>query len=259
MSDTSQWYYTDKTGQQAGPISTAELQKLASSKTIPSTSLVWKNGMPDWKPLSQVQELMVSESSPVSSRPAPEESVSTVTDPVAEEASSASINPYEAPTVSSEEQQFSYETARYGGVGRLAYFLYSILASIALEGGKFALGLTPGGESAGQETGILIFGLVSIVISIALMFARFKNIGMSRWWAFGFLVPILNIFVSIWLISRQEGWVESRQLDTAGKVIAWICWGLIAIIIIAVVGMVFFAYQAASAPQTSMLSHLFSF
>ena len=45
------WYYAHN-GQQQGPVSEAELTQLAQSGTISGTSLVWKEGLPDWQPLS---------------------------------------------------------------------------------------------------------------------------------------------------------------------------------------------------------------
>ncbi len=45
------WYYAHN-GQQQGPVSEAEIVKLFQAGTISPTSLVWKDGLPDWQPLS---------------------------------------------------------------------------------------------------------------------------------------------------------------------------------------------------------------
>jgi hypothetical protein len=51
-----QWYYS-KNGTQLGPVAQGELiSKLASGEVSP-TDLVWKDGMGDWIPASQVAEL----------------------------------------------------------------------------------------------------------------------------------------------------------------------------------------------------------
>jgi hypothetical protein len=262
MNNAPQWHYTNKTGQQAGPIPTEELIELISNKTIPTTSMAWKEGMPAWKPVNQIEDLEAALSkatmpAQVSSAPpaSPGQSLQTSSDQSS--VPEPSINPYEAPTIPSPEEYYSYETASYGGIGRLAYFLISIMASIAIVGGKFAMGVSDFAKDspAVQDAPPIVLGLgiLSIFISFYLMFARFKNIGMSRWWTLGLIVPILNIFVSIWLVSRQEGWIETQRLDTAGKVIAWLCWGLIILTIIAVVAIAVFAFQTTSPPQTSML------
>lgn len=51
-----QWYYS-KNGTQLGPVAEAELMaKLASREVLP-TDLVWKDGMGNWLPVSNVPEL----------------------------------------------------------------------------------------------------------------------------------------------------------------------------------------------------------
>ena len=49
------WYYS-KQGTQLGPISEEELSAKAKSGEVAGSDLIWKEGMPDWKPLSQVSE-----------------------------------------------------------------------------------------------------------------------------------------------------------------------------------------------------------
>ena len=46
------WYYA-KDGQQIGPIEPAELANLVSSGLIQGSTLVWKEGMPQWIPYQQ--------------------------------------------------------------------------------------------------------------------------------------------------------------------------------------------------------------
>lgn len=48
------WFYSDN-GQQKGPISDMELTTLVRGGTIPTNALVWREGLPDWQPLSQVR------------------------------------------------------------------------------------------------------------------------------------------------------------------------------------------------------------
>ena len=49
------WYYS-KNGMQLGPLSTEELSGKARGGEVSPSDLVWKEGMPDWKPLAQVPE-----------------------------------------------------------------------------------------------------------------------------------------------------------------------------------------------------------
>ncbi|GEM_PF-919919 len=249
MSNSQQWHYTDQSGQQAGPIPTDELLQLIASKSVPLTAMAWKEGMANWKPVSQIEELQAGTSTPPPSpdpvpNPAPTQAPGNIQEP-----NQNPINPYETPQVPTDEE--FYAAAReqpngYGGIGRLAYFLLSIGHSIAIQFIAFVLNFSSFTES--NEPSLLIaFGLltVSTVISFYLLFSRFKNIGMSRWWTLGLVVPILNIFVSIWLISRQEGWVETRKLDGPGKIVAWIFGILITLIVtLTLISVLFFASSA---------------
>lgn len=49
------WYYS-KNGTQLGPVPEEELLAKVSSGEVAARDLVWKEGMPDWKPLAQVEE-----------------------------------------------------------------------------------------------------------------------------------------------------------------------------------------------------------
>lgn len=67
-----QWYYS-KNGTQLGPVSQADLISKLTSGEVSSSDLVWKDGMGDWIPASQVSELAVlrqSAPAPVGSVPA---------------------------------------------------------------------------------------------------------------------------------------------------------------------------------------------
>ena len=48
------WYYSID-GRRQGPITDSEFENQARTGAIPGTSLVWREGMPDWQPLSAVR------------------------------------------------------------------------------------------------------------------------------------------------------------------------------------------------------------
>ncbi len=52
-------YFYALNGQQAGPVSFDQLKMLFANRTINKESLVWKQGMPNWSPLKDVEELKV--------------------------------------------------------------------------------------------------------------------------------------------------------------------------------------------------------
>jgi uncharacterized membrane protein len=54
MESTTTWYYAES-GQQRGPISTEEFQRLTAAGTIAPETLVWRQGMGAWQPWKEVQ------------------------------------------------------------------------------------------------------------------------------------------------------------------------------------------------------------
>jgi len=53
------WFYASNNTQQ-GPVSDSDLKALLQSGTINATTQIWKEGMPDWKPLSEVRPDLIS-------------------------------------------------------------------------------------------------------------------------------------------------------------------------------------------------------
>jgi type II secretory pathway pseudopilin PulG len=51
-----QWFF-GRDGKPEGPVSTAELKALIAAGKLPEGTLAWREGMPDWLPLSQVPDL----------------------------------------------------------------------------------------------------------------------------------------------------------------------------------------------------------
>lgn len=57
------WYYSVD-GDRQGPVTAADLKKLADAGTLKATDLVWKDGMTDWAPAKSVKGLFAAGSSP---------------------------------------------------------------------------------------------------------------------------------------------------------------------------------------------------
>ena len=110
-----QWHYS-RGGQQAGPISAAELKQLASSGKLSRTDMVWKDGMPNWVPAEKINGLFAA---PAASTPPPVPS-------------SPPSLPSDAPATSLiaglHRQRFAIAVA--AGVGMLATFLPWVHAPI---------------------------------------------------------------------------------------------------------------------------------
>ena len=53
------WYYNDA-GQQRGPVDAEEIRSLLETRGINDETLVWSEGMPEWKPVSDVTGFEIS-------------------------------------------------------------------------------------------------------------------------------------------------------------------------------------------------------
>lgn len=65
-----EWHYA-KHGKQEGPVDTATLQEKLQTGEVAPTDLVWKEGMPEWKPAAEVPELTVASAAPSPAVPGP--------------------------------------------------------------------------------------------------------------------------------------------------------------------------------------------
>ncbi|BDS08107.1 hypothetical protein NT6N_31470 [Oceaniferula spumae] len=211
MNDNTQWHYTDRTGAQAGPVSTAELQQLIAKGMAPNTGMVWKAGMPDWVMHSQVPELQVQ---PALATPAPQAA------PVAQAAAQTpEVNPYSPPQAAAqagfENSAFSTDMPKvYGGIGRLSLFLQTILYVLGCVIAGVVIGLI------GAPFLIFVVILVALIMVIRLSCLRLKNLGMNGWWVLLIFVPIVNSFFNIMLLSCPQGYSDTRKMDTVGIIVA---------------------------------------
>lgn len=58
LDDTSPSWWYEQDGQQAGPVTAAAIARLVAEGRLAATHRVWRDGMPDWQPLSAVPELL---------------------------------------------------------------------------------------------------------------------------------------------------------------------------------------------------------
>ena len=57
------WHYNDS-GEQRGPVTAEEIKSLIASRKILAETLVWCEGMPDWKPANSIGEFQLSPYAP---------------------------------------------------------------------------------------------------------------------------------------------------------------------------------------------------
>lgn len=118
----------------------------------------------------------------------------------------------------------------YGGIPRSAYF-FGMLGLGVVNLGVVAVGQAdPGGALLA-----FIVIIVLIVPSFVLVVKRLQNIGMSGWWSLLILVPIANLFVGLRCVMCPEGYQDTKQLDTAGKVIGGTFIGVLVTILLVVI------------------------
>ena len=64
----AEWHY-ERSGQQAGPVTEAQLRNMLRAGEVSTDDRVWREGMPDWKSASAVAELLAAPSIPDDSGP----------------------------------------------------------------------------------------------------------------------------------------------------------------------------------------------
>jgi len=225
MSEPTQWHYTDRSGKQVGPATTEELLQLIFTQTIPTSSMAWKNGMPAWKPVSQIEELQAPLSTPVTAPPV----VPTIQSP--SNTKTTKIDPYEAPKSNQleppPEVPLSYSELHgtqenYDGIGRFSYILLRPLLYIIL-GVPLLIAILIFTGSDFISSGFLVF---LIFLFIRLHWLRFRNIGMSPWWTLALPIPIVNLPLYLMLHICPPGYSYTRKLDLAGKILAFFVIGI---------------------------------
>lgn len=139
-------------------------------------------------------------------------------------------NPYSAPQAFDQNLSPVTGARHYGGIRRLPYL-----------GIAFGLGitqivvLTAMANNESLQALVLVALLFFVAISFIPVYYRLQNIGMNPWWCLLMLVPIANLVVGIRCLICQEGYEDTKKLDTAGKIVTFIILGLFLIVIVAVI------------------------
>ena len=109
-------------------------------------------------------------------------------------------------------------TEAYPGVTRLRYFLITLAVG-------FVYGFTAVVAGINSTTANVAY-LVLLAGCFIANVARVRNIGLSQWWAFLSVVPLVNSFFGIFILAAQSGWIKTRRFDRAGKIILCLYAGL---------------------------------
>jgi uncharacterized membrane protein YhaH (DUF805 family) len=139
-----------------------------------------------------------------------------------------------------------------GRFGRLSYIAWVMLVSIALNVVQFVLGLGLGlSGGASEQSGFiaiaiggltLLLALLMVVASILFAIRRLHDVELSAWWLLLSLVPLVNIFLGLYLLLKPgtdgaNRFGPPRQTVGWEKVVGAIGIGLILLSLLAMIGM----------------------
>lgn len=220
------WFYTQQ-GERVGPVSFSDLKVKASDGTInPRLDMAWSPGMSDWKHAGEIEGLFERKATPES-----------------QETQSPAADPYRPPTQDSAAETMAAQ-GEWPGARRRSYLIATLLFPILWQiATPFAAPPLQG--ALGQEimTYLMIgIALVPLIVTVYFGLNRLVNLGMSRWWFLGNLVPFLNLWVGYRCFACPAGYAYHKKLDGAGVFLAIVYWLLIvigALLVIAVIALLF--------------------
>lgn len=187
------WYYLEE-DQQRGPVMEADLEALRKDGKINSETLVWRNGMADWRPLREVQSgADASSSNPQAAAPTPTATAPGVTGVVCSQCGgqfpASEVIRYGNAAVCATCKPIFVQKLREGaniggamefasfGTRFAAYFVDGIITGVvgmicgAVLGGLF--GLAGGLSGNHQLAGMIVLQILSVGVSIGVRAAYF--------------------------------------------------------------------------------------
>jgi len=201
-----QWFFSTG-GERFGPVGFDYLLDLAKSgKLDPRNDMVWTTTLSDWEPAGQVEGLF--ERRPV-------KNTEVALDAGSDFASTGSFESKPIPK------------AHFPGTGRLGYLMGTLVVPVILVVGwfyvlPFILPYVP--ENLRDYLPPVVFPLAGLLV-LATTVKRFWNVGMSGWWLFGLMVPLLNVWLGYRLLACPAGYAVGLKLDGIGKLLAVLYWG----------------------------------
>jgi hypothetical protein len=228
VNDSSATWYYARDGQQNGPVALAELQRMAAAGLLdPRKDMVWTEGMGDWQPAGGVEGIFERRAAP--GEVAPAAAVPTAPDR------------YESQPVYDADAAMMQQVD-WPGVRRRVYISVAILLPFLVQ---IAIAVIAPLAGMTEEAVALVSGGVSIVLFILTIFfglQRLANVGMTRWWYLGLLVPILNLWVGYRMFACPAGYAYHKKLDGPGVALAILYWLMIALFVLFVAAVVLMAF-----------------
>lgn len=218
MNDLPQvaWFYS-REGEKIGPVSFSELQLKAKEGGLnPRLDLVWTQGMDAWQAAGEIEDLFER-------RTAPEPQQNLAADPC-------------QPLPANSANPMMGNDASWPGARRRS-FLIAILVFPILWGLGYGLAQPLLVSQFGPEItqyALLGANFVPALVGIYFSLKRLVNLGMSRWWFLGNLIPLLNLWVCYRCFACPSGYAYHKKLDGAGIFLAIIYWLSLVLVIVAI-------------------------
>ncbi len=192
----------------------------------PRYDLVWTQGMAEWKPAGEVDGIFEKRSSVTA--PDSHDSPADI-GMMADFGGAEQMMSQQTDWPGARRRSFIFMTMLFPVLWNFG-FLYASPYILELAGPRITQVFTAGA------------GLLPAILIIYFSLQRLANVGMTRWWFFGNLVPILNFWVSYRMFACPSGYASHKKLDGIGVVLAVVYWLLAAafvLMLIAVVAMLF--------------------
>ena len=227
------WFYS-REGSRIGPVTFAELQAKAAEATLnPRLDMVWTHGMAEWKAAGEIDGLF--------ERRAPLESPESL---------APTTDPY-APPQPESPQDFMARQDEWPGARRRSFLLATLVFPFL-----WAFGFAAATPFLTSEFGADIMkfsaigaNLIPFIVGLYFALQRLVNLGMSRWWYLGNLVPILNFWVCYRCFACPAGYAYHKKLDGPGIFLAIVYWLLIAVVLLAVAAVVALMFGTIGSPE----------
>ena len=119
-------------------------------------------------------------------------------------------NPFAVSAVPEDAATEIQNQKSYGGIGRLTCLGGCFLTLFALV--LYAL------------TAPVILAAVFVpllIVYVAIVILRLKNLGYSGWWVLSLLVPLFNLVTFVELLAAPAGYADHRTLDLSGRLAVW--------------------------------------
>ena len=226
------WFYT-REGERLGPVSFSDLQaKAAEAELDPRLDMIWTQGMDDWKPAGEIEDLFKKREPEVKESLAPE------------------AGPYKPPSQGSVEDMMHKE-GDWPGARRRSYLFFTILFPVIWNVIFMAAAPFLTAQLGPEIVQVisLVAAFLPMVFVIYITLNRLVNLGMSRWWFLGNFVPILNFWIGYRCFACPAGYAYHKKLDGPGIALAILYWLLLLIAILVVGAVVALMFNMIGSPE----------